>query len=70
MRDLSTLEYLYDRRCCRASSDTHSCAAVSVRAIAVSSCGLQTGSIRVLMLDAGTHGHSASWGGLREAVKT
>lgn len=29
MKDLSTLEYLYDLRCCRASSDTHSCFAVS-----------------------------------------
>jgi polyferredoxin len=42
MSDLSTLEYLYDLRCCRASSETHSCAAVSVRAIEVSVCILQT----------------------------
>ena len=30
MKDLSTLEYLYVFRCCSASSETHSCFAVSV----------------------------------------
>jgi hypothetical protein len=30
MKDLSTLEYLYVLRCCSASSETHSCLAVSV----------------------------------------
>lgn len=29
MKDLSTLEYLYECKCCNASSETHSCFAVS-----------------------------------------
>jgi hypothetical protein len=36
MKDLSTLEYLYVRRCCSASSEMHSCLAVSVQLIVVS----------------------------------
>lgn len=36
MKDLSTLEYLYVRRCCRASSETHSCFFVSADVSVVS----------------------------------
>jgi hypothetical protein len=52
MKDLSTLEYLYDLRCWRASSDTHSCLAVSGCSIKLASNSNASRGVGVPLLGA------------------